>query len=116
MPTLFKRSNGIFDIVTDGKNGRRRWISTGERTRSRAAKRLETYEDKPQKAQQSKRLSAFINEFLSRVSSFYSKGTLGIYRYALRSFLSTIGGVHSQRFPHNTSICSGSAGLMKSPL
>jgi hypothetical protein len=31
MPTLFKRSNGIFYIVTDGKNGRRRWISTGDR-------------------------------------------------------------------------------------
>jgi len=91
MPTLFKRSNGIYYIVTDGKNGRRRWISTGERTRSRASKHLETYEDKPQEAQQSKRLSAFISEFLSRVSSFYSKGTLGIYRYALRSFLSTVG-------------------------
>jgi len=91
MPTLFKRSNGVFYIVTDGKNGRRRWISTGERTRSRAAKRLENYEDKPKKVQQSKRLSAFISEFLSTVSSFYSKVTLGIYRYALRSFFSTVG-------------------------
>jgi integrase len=91
MPTLFKRSNGIFYIVTDGKNGRRRWISTGERTRSKAVQRLETYEDKPEKTQQSKRLSSFISEFLSRVSSFYSKGTLGIYRYALRSFLSAVG-------------------------
>ena len=91
MPTLFKRSNGIFYIVTDGKDGRRRWISTGERTRSEAAKRLEAYEDKPEKDKQSKRLSAFINEFLSRVSSFYSQGTLGIYRHALRSFLSAVG-------------------------
>lgn len=100
MPTLFKRSNGIFYIVTDGKNGRRRWISTGERTRSKAAKCLETYEDKPQEAKQSKRLSAFISEFLSRVSNFYSKGTLGIYRYALRSFLSTVGDLQL------TSVCA----------
>ncbi|MCX6132599.1 MAG: site-specific integrase [Ignavibacteriales bacterium] len=91
MPTLFKRSNGIFYIVTDGKNGRRRWISTGERTRARASKHLETFEDKPRQANQPKRLSTFISEFLSRVSSFYSTGTLGIYRHALKSFLSTVG-------------------------
>ena len=81
MPSLFKRSNGIYYVVKNGKNGRRRWISTGERTRSNAVHRLETYEDKPEKTQESKRLSSFLSESLSRVSSFYSKGTLGIYRH-----------------------------------
>lgn len=37
------------------------------------------------------RLSVFKSEFLTRVSGFYSRGTLGIYRYALTSFLATVG-------------------------
>jgi hypothetical protein len=68
MPTLFKRSNGIFYIVTDGKNGRRRWISTGERTRSRALNHFKTQDEKPEVVQRSKRLSCFVREFLSSVS------------------------------------------------
>jgi len=91
MPSLFRRSNGIYYIVTRDKNGRSRWKSTGERTRPRALKHLRAEEKGPEPAQRSMRLSSFISEFVLRVSSFYSNGTLGIYGYALRTFLSTVG-------------------------
>jgi len=91
MATLFKRSNGIYYVVTNGKNGRRRWISTGEKTRSRALNHFKTQDEKPEVVQRSKRLSCFVREFLSSASSFYSRGTLGICENSVRHFLTAVG-------------------------
>jgi uncharacterized protein YgiM (DUF1202 family) len=41
MASLIKRSNGIYYFITQF-NGVRRWISTGEKTREKALKKIPT--------------------------------------------------------------------------
>jgi len=105
MPTLFKRSNGIYYLVVPGHDGSRRWISTGERTRARALQRLASGERRSEEHRRSKRLSAFSREFISQVSNLYSKQTLSIYGRALKSFLAVVGdlpisSVNAQQIDH----------------
>ena len=40
MPTLFKRSNGIYYALLKGANGERQWKSTGEKQKSLALTKL----------------------------------------------------------------------------
>ena len=91
MPTLFKRSNGIYYIVTDGNNGSRRWISTGERLKSKALKQLASHANSPEPPHKSPSLSIFARHFNASVSTFLAQGTLDIYNKSMKAFLSIVG-------------------------
>jgi len=90
MPTLFKRSNGVYYFITP-VNGVRRWISTGEITRNKALKKIPTLSFENRHRQKIPILSEFINQFLKIGCSTHRSGTQEIYSRALHSFLSSIG-------------------------
>jgi hypothetical protein len=91
MPSLFKRSNGIYYILTDGKIGHRRWISTGERLKSKALKRLASHANSPVSPRKSPTLSLFARHFNASVSTFFAQGTLDIYSKSMKAFLNIVG-------------------------
>ncbi len=94
MPTLFKHSNGIYYIVLVDKDGKRRWISTNERVKSKAIKRLLAIEDLPKRRITNKELKQFIDDFLDYATKIYSSGTVDIYKKSLRAFLRQTGDIH----------------------
>lgn len=65
MPTLFKRSNGIYYIVYQDDDGRRKWISTNERKKSAAVKNLLDFTSTLRKPTPKISPREFISEFLS---------------------------------------------------
>jgi integrase len=90
MPTLFKRSNGIYYFITS-IDGVRRWISTGEITRQKALKKIPTLSFENRHRQRTPMLSEFIDQFLRIGCSTHRSGTQEIYSRALHSFLSSVG-------------------------
>ena len=91
MPTLFKRSNGIYYIVCADDCGKRKWVSTHERLKSQAVKKLLNFGTSTKKPGPRKSLQQFTTEFLSFAHEFYSPGTVGIYKKTLGKFLNQVG-------------------------
>lgn len=91
MPTLFKRSNGVYYFVTYTRDGRRQWISTGERQKSDALRKLPAIDHQDIRKKRPRRLSTYIQEFLLFAASLYSPGTVGIYKKTLAYFLKVAG-------------------------
>jgi len=90
MPTLFRRSNGIYYFISS-INGIRKWISTGETTRSSALKKIPSLNLNNPISFRVPLLSEFINQFLKIGCSTYRTGTIEVYERALYSFLKAIG-------------------------
>jgi hypothetical protein len=65
MPTLLKRSNGVYYVVSTDHEGRRKWVSTGQRLKSSAIRAL------AEKAPRSPKVPK------SFVGSFATSGMLG---------------------------------------
>ncbi len=90
MPTLLKRSNGIYYIVFRDK-GRPRWKSTHQRLKPLAIKALIDFKSNLQRDVSKATLSQFQKEFLAYAASTYSRRTVEVYRHALAK-LQTITG------------------------
>ena len=99
MPTLFKRSNGIYYILFR-ENGKARWVSTGQKQKSLALGALMNYgnnssslnpmQEKPSSTT-SLTLAKFIDEFLSFASTNYSGKTSQMYEATLRKLAGLLG-------------------------
>ena len=94
MPTLFKRSNGIYYAILSDEPGRRKWISTGERRRNLALKKITATPCQPQQQASTPRLSEFYREFSEFAHTVYSKETVGIYKRAFDNLIKTVGNIH----------------------
>jgi integrase/recombinase XerC len=92
LPTLFKRSNGIYYFAYD-QNGKRRWRSTGERIKALALKVLADFEDGISKPRTRVLLSEFETEFLAYAQSEYRQSTVALYRRTLGQFRATVGDI-----------------------
>lgn len=90
MPSLFKRSNGIY-YFSYHVDGRRRWKSTGARHKRQAVEAMFNFEEPIAQPVNPISLSEFITEFLSSATTNYSPGTIGIYKQSLTKFLSLVG-------------------------
>ena len=91
MPSLFRRSNGIYYVVAPDPNGKRRWISTGEMTKSAAIRKLTSIDLSAEKQTRSPSLSQFNDQFMKFAPDIYSVGTVGIYSKSLSAFQQCIG-------------------------
>ena len=91
MPTLFKRSNGIYYAILSDEPGRRKWVSTGERRRNLALKRISVLKPEPSQETKTLRVSEFYCQFLEFADSVYSKQTVGIYKRAFNNLMTIIG-------------------------
>ncbi len=90
MPTLFKRSNGIYYISFE-EECRRKWKSTGKTHKSDALKELFTFEKLRKLYKPRTILQTFIKDFLAYAQVAFSAKTLELYKLALRHFYSTVG-------------------------
>ncbi len=90
MPTLFKRSNGIYYISFE-EEGIRKWKSTGQTRKPAALKELLTFEKLRKSYKPRTTLQSFITEFLAYAEVTFASKTLELYRIALRHFHSTVG-------------------------
>ncbi len=90
MASLIKRSNGIYYFITQF-NGVRRWISTGEKTREKALKRIPSLSFEHRHKNKIPNLSDYIEQFLSIGCNSYREGTKEIYERAMYSFLDCVG-------------------------
>ena len=90
MASLIKRSNGIYYFITQF-NGVRRWISTGEKTREKALKKIPSLSFEHRHKNKIPNLSDYIEQFLSIGCNSYRDGTKEIYERALYSFFDCVG-------------------------
>jgi integrase/recombinase XerC len=92
LPTLFKRSNGIYYFAYEEK-GRRRWRSTGERIKALARKVLADFEDGISQPRGRVLLSEFETEFLVYAQSEYRQSTVALYKRTLSYFRANVGDI-----------------------
>ena len=83
MPTLFKRSNGVWYILYN-EGGRTRWKSTGASLKTDALKKLTEFNELLRSKPKPKTLSQFIMEFLSYAKATYAKPTVDIFAIGLK--------------------------------
>jgi integrase len=93
MPTLIKRSNGVYYAILSDPSGRRKWISTGERKLAKALERLSSIQNPLSERPQSPKLSKFYSEFIDYARTVYSKETIGIYRRSLDNLMRITGDI-----------------------
>lgn len=74
MPTLFKRSNGIYYSIVTDPSGQRKWLSTGKRTKGSALETLRTRPTAVPIPIPRKILSEFRDEFLEYARQLYTPG------------------------------------------
>ena len=90
MPTLFKRSNGIYYISYE-EGSRWRWKSTRQKSKPAALKELLTFEKLRNTNKPKTTLQSFIRDFLYHAEVSYSPKTVKIYNTTFRHFLSLVG-------------------------
>jgi integrase len=93
MPTLLKRSNGVYYAIVSDGHGHRRWVSTGKRIRSQA---LKVFAERSQTAPRSvhgKPIEQFFREFLDYGQNVYAPENLQVYRRAFHGFIRHIGNI-----------------------
>ena len=65
MPTLIKRSNGIYYAILTDDHGRRKWISTRERKQSLAIKKIDALSSEEIVETQTTTLEDFRRDFIA---------------------------------------------------
>ena len=93
MPTLLKRSNGIYYVVSTDPEGRRKWVSTGQRLKSSAMRALTEGNPRPKQTPRGKPVEDFFKDFLEYGQNVYSLENLQVYRRAFRGFSRHIGNI-----------------------
>ncbi len=91
MPTLFKRSNGVYYAIFTDEFGRRKWISTKEHTKQAALKKLPEITERKKEKLPRITLAKFFADFTAYGKGVYLPETLSIYNRALRKFLEITG-------------------------
>lgn len=86
MPAIFKRSNGFYYAILTDEHGRRKWVSTKERTKSNALLKLATLGDSVEVQVSHPHFSQFILEFTEYARATFSSETLGVYMRAFNRF------------------------------
>lgn len=89
MPTLIKRSNGIFYQVSY-QTGRRIWRSTGVRTKPLALRAIEDGLDRS-KPKRSITMAQFSAEFLDHARTNFAPTTVELYERAIKNFVRLVG-------------------------
>lgn len=100
MPTLFKRSNGIYYYVLTDNSGKRHWISTGQRSRSLAKSFLQQHAEKQSPNTHDIRFDEFVKELIPFASSVYSPGTVDIYSKSLKHLRRVVGNTRLKEVNH----------------
>jgi site-specific recombinase XerD len=101
MPSIFKRSNGIYYFLSDEEKGKRRWKTTGETRKSLALKKIlwmhngldEKSPDESKSHTPKISLKKFIAEFIYYAQSIYAQGTVDIYEKSLDKFRTLVGDI-----------------------
>ena len=93
MPTLLKRSNGIYYVVSTDPDGRRKWASTGQRLKSTAMRALIEDSPRPKKTPTGMPVEEFFKSFLEYGRNVYSPENLQVYRRAFHGFIRLIGNI-----------------------
>jgi integrase len=90
MPTLFKRSNGIY-YISYTESGIRKQESTGERNKTDALRKLDFFEQPQSAKPTTPSLQNFIKDFLKDAESSFSVGSQTIFKTVFRHFPKFIG-------------------------
>jgi len=96
MAILFRRSNGIYYLVTS-HNGHRVWRSTGARRRIDAEKYLRDFErqgevsEEPKAQPQQLTFKQFIPEWRTYADTNFARSTIRLYYESIRNLLRVIG-------------------------
>jgi len=90
MPSLFRRSNGIYYICYEDE-GKRRWKSTNQSHKADALRELFQFEKLRQEYKTRTLLESFIKDFLAHTEVTWSQKTLEIYKRALHRFHHLVG-------------------------
>jgi site-specific recombinase XerD len=90
MPTLFKRSNGIY-YISYTESGIRKQESTGERNKTDALRKLDFFEQPQSAKPTTPSLQNFIKDFLEDAESSFSVGSQTIFKTVFRHFAKFIG-------------------------
>jgi Phage integrase SAM-like domain len=91
MPTVFRRSNGFYYTILTDEFGRRKWISTKERTKKSTLKRLVEISNPERRVIPRVMLQSFFNDSRAYAEHVYSSGTLGVYNRAFTKFIEYVG-------------------------
>lgn len=93
MPTLIKRSNGIYYVILTDDHGRRKWISTGERKQSLALNKLDHLALRDTAVEKRLTLEEFYREFIAYSTAVLSSASIGIYERAFKKFIESVGSI-----------------------
>jgi integrase len=91
MPTLFKRSNGVYYAIVAEANGCRKWRSTHSRVKSEALRNLINLAAQNPSDSPRHKLAEFIPELLDFVKHASSLENASVYKRALGHFLRVTG-------------------------
>ncbi len=91
MPTLFKRSNGVYYAILADDEGRRRWVSTYERSRRLALKRIVGLSSVPDEVVPRILLNKFYEDFIAWAKHTLSGETVSVYDRAFSRFIDHAG-------------------------
>jgi len=94
MPTLFKRSNGVYYSIEKDPSGRRKWQSTGQRTKRLALQNLSSIPQEQPSTNPRKTLQEFRSEFTEYGRQMHTPGNMGVYERSFSSFLKIVGNVN----------------------
>jgi len=83
--SLFKRSNGFYYVVYD-QDDRRRWKSTGAKTRSEALRALADLGTVLRPSHRTLRYAQFVEEFMSYANVHNAARTVALFRNVLNGF------------------------------
>jgi integrase len=91
MPTVFRRSNGIYYALVNDPDGHRKWVSTRSRSKPEALKRLAVVTQRAQTVLSRRKLSQFKEELLDFASHTFARETVSVYQRALSHLLEVVG-------------------------
>lgn len=90
MPSLFKRSNGVYYISYEA-DGKRKWKSTGKTLKAEAYREMMQFDKNVKNHRSRITLQEFTLEFLSHAEFMYAPSTRELYSRSLRLFQKLIG-------------------------
>lgn len=76
MPTVFRRSNGVYYPLITDPDGHRKWVSTRSRCKPEALKRLAVVTQRAQTVLSRSKLSQFKAEVLDFASHTFARETV----------------------------------------
>jgi integrase len=94
--SIFLRSNGFYYISTY-EDGKRVWISTGERLKKAALKKLHEFENSPEPKKPSTNFKRFVSDFLAHREGKFAPATIALCERTLRLFQALRGDIKLEK-------------------